>query len=73
VKTLTEDQIETKVERFIDHIDRIFLAGQISQEDYNKAARDIEAWADRKRAEAEEIHEQASLKRKHDIARARDY
>jgi hypothetical protein len=45
---VTEDQIERKVERFIDHMDRILLAGLMSQEDYDKGIREIHAWAEAK-------------------------
>ena len=45
---MTEDQIERRVERFIDHLDRVFLAGEISQDDYDKAIRDVAAWAEAK-------------------------
>jgi hypothetical protein len=49
---VTEDQIERKierkVERFIDHMDRILRAGLMSQEDYDKGIREINAWAEQK-------------------------
>lgn len=46
---MTEDQIERRIERFVDHLDRVYLAGQISREDYDKAMRDLAAWADAQR------------------------
>ncbi len=42
---MTEDQIERKVERFVDHLDRAFTAGQIDQAAYDSAMRDIDDWA----------------------------
>lgn len=44
---MTEDQIERKCERLMDHLDRVFMSGSISQEDYNKAVCDLNNWADR--------------------------
>jgi hypothetical protein len=45
---LTEEQIEQRVERYIDHLDRVLLAGQITQDDYTKAMRDLHLWAEYK-------------------------
>jgi hypothetical protein len=42
------EQIERKVERFIDHMDRILLAGLMSREDYDKGMREIRVWAEQK-------------------------
>lgn len=54
VKTMTEEQIERKVERLIDHLDRVFLAGGMTQDNYDKAIRDIRDWAETKSSEARE-------------------
>lgn len=43
---MTEDQIERRVERMMNHLDRVFLNGDISQSDYNKAVKDLSHWAD---------------------------
>jgi hypothetical protein len=43
---MTEDQIEAHVERFIDHLDRAFLAGKIDEATYESGMRDIHAWAE---------------------------
>jgi hypothetical protein len=45
---LTEDQIETRIERMIDHLDRAYLAGQIDEKTYDLAMRDLHAWAEAK-------------------------
>ena len=42
---MTEDEIERRVEKMTDHLDRIFMSGAITQEDYDKASRDLTAWA----------------------------
>lgn len=54
-RILTEDQIEARVERMIDHLDRVYLAGEISRKDYDLACIDLNTWTDaeyRKRDEA---------------------
>lgn len=43
---MTEEQIELRVEKMVDHLDRVFLSGQMSQDDYDKAMRDLNAWAE---------------------------
>jgi hypothetical protein len=45
---MTEDQIERRVERMMDHLDRVFLTGQMTQADYDAAVKDLNAWAERK-------------------------
>lgn len=45
---MTEDEIERRIERYIDHLDRIFMSGQMTQEDYDKGIREIEEWAAQK-------------------------
>lgn len=45
---MTEDQIERKVERYIDHLDRVFLNGDMTQDNYDKAIREIHEWAETK-------------------------
>jgi hypothetical protein len=44
--TLTADQIERKVERAIDALDRAFLAGRLSQEAYDAEIVAWDKWAD---------------------------
>jgi hypothetical protein len=44
---MTEDEIERKVERFIDQADRMFLDGKIDQHSYHRLMRDIYKWAER--------------------------
>lgn len=43
---MTEEQIERRVEKMIDHLDRVFLRGEMSQDNYNKAMRDLHHWAE---------------------------
>lgn len=38
---MTEDAIERRVERHIDIVDRLFMAGTIDQETYDKLMREI--------------------------------
>jgi hypothetical protein len=44
-----EAQIEARVERMTDHLDRLLSLRQISEEDYAKAIADLERWAEAKR------------------------
>jgi hypothetical protein len=44
---MTEDQIERRVEKMTDSLDRQFLAGHISQKDYDHAMRELGQWAER--------------------------
>jgi len=43
---MTEDQIERRVERMMDHLDRVFLNGDLSQVEYDKAVAELSRWAD---------------------------
>jgi hypothetical protein len=43
---MTEDQIERQVERMIDHIDRRFLNGWMTQEEYDIAIWEVDRWAE---------------------------
>ena len=45
---MTEDQIERKVERMMDHLDRLLIHGEITPKNYNLAARDLHQWAEEK-------------------------
>jgi hypothetical protein len=49
---MTEDQIERRVERMMDHLDRLLLAGQMPQQDYDAAVKDLDAWAKARNREA---------------------
>ena len=44
-----EDEIERKVERMMDHLDRLLLSGQMSQDSYDKAVRVLDIWAEMKK------------------------
>ena len=48
---LTEDQIERKVERHMDYLDRLFIAGEMTQREYDMAVQSLDIWAERKLAE----------------------
>lgn len=43
---LTEDQIETRVQRMTDNIDRRFMAGTIDQKQYDGEMKDLARWAE---------------------------
>ena len=42
---LTEDQIEQHVERAMNRLDRQFLAGTISQQEYDREVLILDRWA----------------------------
>lgn len=44
--TMTEENIERRVERWFDHIDQLLLRGAIDQETYDRCAREINARAE---------------------------
>jgi hypothetical protein len=44
---MTEEQIERRVEKRTDAVDRDFMAGRLSQTEYDAAMRELTAWADR--------------------------
>lgn len=48
---MTEDQIERRVEKMVDALDRQLMAGTMSQQDYTKAMRDLDRWAEAKRGQ----------------------
>ena len=50
---MKEEVIELHVERKIDALDRRLINGTISLEDYGAEVRELDAWAERKRAEAD--------------------
>ena len=43
---MTEDWIERRVERMMDHLDRVYLNGDMMQDDYDKAVRDLDEWSE---------------------------
>lgn len=49
---MTEDQIERRVERMVDHLDALLLAGELSQRDYDSNMRDLDRWAEAQYAAA---------------------
>lgn len=42
---MTEHEVECIVERKIDRLDRRYMQGEISEEDYRKAVEAIDQWA----------------------------
>lgn len=47
---LTADQIERRVERETDKIDAAFMAGRLSQAEYDTEMKSLSEWADREYA-----------------------
>lgn len=43
---LTEEQIETRIERTIDGLDRRLMAGRLSQAEYDREMAAINAWGE---------------------------
>lgn len=44
-------QIEAKLNRYTDHLDRMLAEGHISQDDYVNLLKDLDRWAEAKAAE----------------------
>lgn len=42
---MSPEAIERKVERMVDHLDALLMAGELSQADYDGAMGDLDAWA----------------------------
>lgn len=42
---LTEDQIERQVERMFDELDRRYVSGEVSTENYRAQSESIDQWA----------------------------
>ena len=42
---MTEEQIERRAESRVDELDRAFLKGLLTQEQYNAGIRGIDVWA----------------------------
>jgi predicted RNA-binding protein associated with RNAse of E/G family len=43
---MTEEAIERRVERMMDHLDRVLMSGQITQDNYDKAVQELNQWAE---------------------------
>ena len=43
---MTPDQIERRVERMMDHLDRVFLNGDMTRKNYDLAVADLNSWAE---------------------------
>lgn len=43
---LTEDQIERHIELRMDRLDRKFMNSEMTQEEYDKRVKELDAWAD---------------------------
>ena len=44
---LTEDEIERRVEKMVDHLDRVFMNGDMTQKNYDLAMLNLHDWAER--------------------------
>lgn len=53
---MTEHEIEVKIEKTINVLDKLYLAGDLSAEDYARLFRDLNVWA---AAKYEEVHHDA--------------
>jgi hypothetical protein len=42
---MTESEIERRVERMTDHLDRMLISGAMTSKNYNQAMRELSAWA----------------------------
>ena len=49
---MTEVEIERRVERMIDNLDRLFLRGAISEKAYSTSMKELHQWAEAKYKEA---------------------
>lgn len=45
---MTEEQIEGRVEKIVDHLDRLFMAGQLTQRQYDAEMKAVNQWAENK-------------------------
>lgn len=43
---MTEDQIERSAEREMDILDRLFLSGRLTQEQYDREVRELNEWCE---------------------------
>ena len=50
---MNEDQIERRVERFVDVLDRAFMRGDIDQQTYDREIVIIDKWASQQLRHAE--------------------
>ncbi len=50
---MTEEQIELRVESMMNSLDRRFMKGSMAQAEYDAKVREIDAWAQRQRGEAQ--------------------
>ncbi len=41
---MTENEIEIKAERMMDRLDKSFMAGKISEDEYKKSVKEIDNW-----------------------------
>jgi hypothetical protein len=44
---MTEQQIENRVEGAMNNLDRVFMAGKVTQSEYDARVRELNAWAER--------------------------
>lgn len=48
---MTEQEIETRVERMINHLDRMYMSNAITKRQYAQAMEELNKWAEGKYAE----------------------
>lgn len=48
---MDEQQIENRIERMMDHLDRMFLKDCITERQYNQAVDELNKWAEAKYSE----------------------
>jgi hypothetical protein len=48
-----EEQIENRVERLTDNLDRLWLRGAITERQYNQSMKELHKWAEAKYRELE--------------------
>ena len=46
ISAMTEDQIERRVERMVDRLDKQYMGGEITEKEYSLQMRLISSWAD---------------------------
>lgn len=51
---MTEEEIERRVERMTDNLDRLFLRGAVSHKAYSTSMKELHQWAEAKYREAKQ-------------------
>ena len=53
---LSEDQIERRIETMFNALDKVFLAGHLTNEQYHEETKAIDAWAEMQYRKLEQIN-----------------